>query len=83
MKKMITEHAALLRLNRKLAKDGQKVCRSRLKAKNDISGGTYGDLGRFYVINELLNTIEYQGIDLEAWLREAGALKEYESVDYS
>lgn len=76
MKKMITEHAAMLRLNRKLAKDGQKVCRSRF---SPTTGG-YGEMGRFYVIDEAGGVVTAQDIDLESWMREAGILKAHEAI---
>ena len=76
MKKVITEHAALLRLNRKLKKEQQKVCRSRF---SQVSGD-YGELGRFYVVDESIGAVIAKDIDLPQWMNEAGILKDYEEI---
>ncbi|MGU5527773.1 hypothetical protein [Aeromonas caviae] len=76
MKKMITEHAALLRLNRKLKKEQQKVCRSRFSPVT----GDYGELGRFYVVDESIGGVIAKDIDLPQWMIEVGILKDYEEI---
>lgn len=79
MKKVITEHAALLRLNRKLKKEQQKVCRSRF---SQVSGD-YGELGRFYVVDESIGAVSAKDIDLSQWMNKAGVLKHYEIIQPS
>ncbi|HHQ4630036.1 TPA: hypothetical protein ACSQ1O_001304 [Aeromonas hydrophila] len=76
MNKILTEHAALLRLNRKLKKDQQKVCRSRFSPVT----GCYGELGRFYVVDESIGAVIARDIDLSQWMKEAGVLKNYEAI---
>ena len=76
MKRMISEHAALLRLNRKLKKEQRKVCRSRFSQVR----GDYGELGRFYVVDESIGAVIARDIDLSQLMKEAGVLKNYEAI---
>lgn len=77
-KKMVSERAVLARLNRKLAKEQQKVCTT----KEDSRG--FGETGRYYVVDLNRNTIVIKGLHydgLERLAKEEGCLKEYEALE--
>ncbi|SDE10880.1 hypothetical protein [Paraburkholderia lycopersici] len=69
---LVTERAALQRVNRVLAREGSrmKVCRE--------SSPWFGNLGRYYVVNQY-NAIE-QHANLEGWARDLGVLKPFEKI---
>lgn len=72
MKTTVTEHALMLRVNRKLAADGQKLRRCREDQKD------FSELGRYYIVGE--HSVEAMHIDLEELAREVGALKPFEHL---
>lgn len=71
----VTSRALEARVRRKLASDGQKLCKAREGTR------AYQDLGRYYIVDIANNTVEASGIDdLEPMARELGLLGEYQSV---
>jgi hypothetical protein len=74
-KVLVTEHAALQRVNRALEREGSrmKVCRENSR--------WFNDMGRYYVVNQY-NAIE-QHADLEGWARDLGVLKPFEEISAS
>ncbi|MEY3758702.1 MAG: hypothetical protein RIR39_193 [Pseudomonadota bacterium] len=74
MLKNITERALIARINRKLAHKNQwlKKCR-----KDDK---WYGDLGDYYVVDVLIDTITAKHVILADFAKELGVLAEFEAV---
>lgn len=69
----ISENTLLKRINRRLAKDGEKVCTSR-------SASAWSDVGLHYVINDR-NAVVRCHVDLEQLGRELGVLRSNEGID--
>jgi hypothetical protein len=69
----VTVRALLQRVNRALDSDG-RVLKSSRGARAEEA------LGRFYVIDQRRNVIVDKAVDLEAFARKLGALKEYEHL---
>lgn len=74
-KVLVTERAALQRVNRALAREGarMKVCRENSRWFNEV--------GRYYVVSQF-NAIE-QHASLEGWARDLGVLKPFEEISAS
>lgn len=71
----ITERALIQRINRRLAKEGERLCASRPRER--------ANLGNYHTIDVNRNTVEaYHIDDLEAWAREhvPAALAEHEHL---
>lgn len=69
----VTTNAMIKRLNRVLARDYQKVCRSR-----EPRG--HPDFGEYYLLDTIRNIAIQTDVDVEALAREVGALKRYETL---
>ena len=70
----VTARALLQRINRKLAPDLEKVMACKQSSRS------YNDLGDYYALDQNRNAIIAQHIDLEAWGREMGVLKDWEKL---
>ena len=69
----VTERALVQRLNRRLAKDSQKLCASRSPAAES-------DLGKFYVVDTAGGSIAACLFDLDGLGRDLGALQPWEEL---
>lgn len=69
----ITGRALIARINRKLAREGQRLC---------ILRGNRGEssLGRFYAVDVMFNHVTAQHVDPEKWGLELGVLRHTENV---
>ena len=76
MKKPVTERALAQRINRKLAKDGQKLRKSR-------SGGELSNLGEYYIVDILKNVVTAWNVEIEVLGREINAFAEWEVLEDS
>jgi hypothetical protein len=72
MKKTVSEKTLMARINRKLKNESLRKTRSNCKWRDD--------LGDYYQVNTLLNTITAQRIDLNKFARKMGALAEFEEI---
>jgi|LakMenEpi03Aug12_release.lakeMendotaPanAssembly.Ray.scaffolds.fasta_scaffold185143_2 hypothetical protein len=75
LKVAVSERAVIARLKRVLAKDNQRLCKSR-----ENSPG-YNYLGDYYIVDNYRNTVEATQVCLEDLAREVGALKPYEMLE--
>jgi hypothetical protein len=72
---IVSEHALILRLNRKLA-------RENLRIRKTVAGTRARfDLGEFFVVDTEHNACSGKDIDLEAWGREYGVLAAGEKLE--
>ena len=69
----ITESAVVQRIRRKLRNTDYMLRKARGERQQV-------DCGRFYIINTNLNALLWHDVDLEAFARELGVLRVYESV---
>jgi hypothetical protein len=67
----VTERAIQRRINRVLAKQGQRLCRSR-------PGRAESDLGGYYIIDVYQNVVLATHVDLDQLARELGCMLETE-----
>jgi hypothetical protein len=65
----VGERALLQRLNRALAKDGQKICKSR-----------GSELGPYYTVDLARGAVVTKELDIIRFAREVGILREWEAV---
>jgi hypothetical protein len=72
MKVPVTEKALLARVNRQLSKENRKLVKSPKRVRGDDS--------EYMCICLSNNTIDSQGVFLDDWAREIGALKEWEEM---
>ena len=73
-RKPVSMRALLLRINRKLKKDGAVL--------KTLRGHRYeNDLGRYYTVNVVGNRIEATHVDPEPWGRKLGVLKAWEGLE--
>ncbi|WP_241618852.1 hypothetical protein [Rosenbergiella epipactidis] len=70
----MTEHAAMLRLKRFLSKEGKTIRRN----KANTEAAKNGD--RFYIVDEEKGQIIKTASTITAWMREYGAMEEWEYV---
>jgi hypothetical protein len=78
---MVSERALLQRINRKLDKDYQKVCKTRTYYERDGSGPYYEvSLGQYYLVDTHRNFMVQTHVDLEELGREVGVLSQIEQV---
>lgn len=75
MQKIVSERAMMARINRRLAKEGQKLCKTPPQSR------WFNDLGAFHIVNENQNVIEAQHVDLEELAKELGTLKPGEVLE--
>jgi hypothetical protein len=68
----ISERALIQRLNRKLRDADLTVKTTKGRAELD--------LGRHYVLNRQINSIEHKNINLEEYGRKHGVLRDYEHL---
>jgi hypothetical protein len=68
MTNAVSENALIGRINRKLAREGEKVRKCRESSR------WFYDVGRFYSTNIDRNMITATNVDLESWARELGVL---------
>ncbi len=68
----ITEAALIARINRRLAQDGQRLCRTRQGSRDE------SNVGQFYIVANDTNCVEASWCDLDALGREVGALRDNE-----
>jgi hypothetical protein len=69
----VSERALVARINRKLAQQGEKVCKSR-------TAWNYVSVGDYYVIDVNRNVTAGVAVDPESLAKELGVLKRYESL---
>jgi hypothetical protein len=75
----VTMRAVLQRLNRKLAKDDEKMVKAR-------GSRAIADLGEFYILRESyvggssLTYVAHKNVDPVSWARESGVLADWEKV---
>jgi hypothetical protein len=70
----VTERALLVRVNRKLTKEGQE----RLKAAKGKARETLGD---YYLLDLRRNEVKAPHVQLEPYARELGVLEPYEALN--
>lgn len=75
MKAPITERALFARVDRHLAKQGERLRRARAGSKS------FETLGQYYVVNQEKGTIQETKRDLESLAREYGLLAEWEELE--
>jgi hypothetical protein len=73
IKILVSERALIARINRKLAKDNQKLCHSR-------SAQTQSSVGEYYIIDAVRNGIIHQRVGPESLAKELGVLKPWEKA---
>lgn len=71
----VSERALLARINRKLAKDGEKLLRCKQSSR------AYAELGDYYIVDTGANVILSKNCDLECIGRESGVLAAWEKVE--
>jgi len=69
----VTRRAVIARINRAIH-DDDLVLRTARSARAKL------DVGDYFIVNSRLNAIAGKDVDLEAYAREVGALKAYETV---
>ena len=72
----VTRRAVIQRLNRKLAENDQKLCKTR-------GAKACQDLGDYYILDVRLNCVmdpNHTDASIEKLARELGVLKKYEEV---
>jgi len=74
MKIEVSDRALMARINRKLAKEGQKLKKTQPTSK------WASELGEFYIVDEKLNTIDATHVDLEKLASELSVLKAGERI---
>lgn len=74
MKAPVSHRALEARVKRALEKDGQTLKKCREDSR------WYNELGEHYTVDVELNCVNAKHVDLEAWARELGVLKDFESV---
>ena len=67
----VSTRALIARINRKLAHDNEKLCRSR-------SVQTQVSVGEYFIIDAMRNIIMHQHVGLESLGKELGVFKPYE-----
>lgn len=75
MKAKITERALFARIDRKLAKDGERLRRCRSDSR------AYAELGDYYIVNQSANTITAQHCTLEGLAKELDLLADWEELE--
>lgn len=75
MKRKITHSALHQRVNRKLAKVDEKLY------KTNPNRSEHQDLGEYYIVNTMNNSIVASHCDLKTVAKEIGALKEFEELE--
>ena len=73
-KKAVSERALLARINRKLAKDDQKL----LKCRADTRAHT--ELGDWYIVRQSTNSVEAVQVDLEQLAQELKCIRSFEAL---
>lgn len=71
----VTERALFARVDRKLAKEGQRLRRCKSDAK------AFPELGAFYIVDTTTNTIATKNCELEALAKEVGVLADWEELE--
>lgn len=74
MKRPVSEKALIARINRKLKHENESLKKTRPDSK------WINDLGDYYLVHTLLNTIEAQHINLDEFAREIGVLADFEKI---
>lgn len=74
-KAIVTERALFARIDRKLAKGGERLRRCKEDAR------AFSELGSLYIINVNSNTVTAKNCDLEKLGKEIGALEEWEELE--
>lgn len=70
----ISERALLKRINRKLAKEGEKLCRLPERSRS------FGDMGEYHLIEVHTNSVIATHVDVTKLAKEMQALGESETV---
>ena len=73
-KKAVSERALLARINRRLAKDDQKLLKCRAGTR------AHSDLGDWYIVGQSTNTVEAAHIVLEQLAQELKCIKSFEEL---
>lgn len=71
----VTERALFARVDRKLAKEGQRLRRCKTDAK------AFSELGTFYIVDTTTNTIAAKNCELETLAKEVGVLADWEELE--
>jgi len=74
-KAIVTERALFARIDRKLAKDGERLRRCKEDSR------AFSELGALYIVNVNSNTITAKSCDLEKLGREIGVLSDWEVLE--
>jgi hypothetical protein len=72
----VSEKALMARVNRKLAREGERILKSREGSR------LRGNVGEFYLLDVNRNTVTGTHMELEHVAKEVGALRDYEQVVY-
>lgn len=70
----VNERALFARVNRALAKNGERLCRARAGTR------AHSDVGRYYVIDLQSNSIAAKDCDLEALAKDMKLLADWEML---
>lgn len=70
----VSEKALMARVNRKLAKDGERILKSREGSR------LRGNVGDFYLLDVSRNTVLNTHIELGHFAKQRGILRDYETV---
>ena len=70
----ISERALLARINRRLAKDDQKLLKCRADTR------AYADLGDWYIVSQSTNAVEAAHVDLEQLAQELKCIRSFEAL---
>lgn len=73
-KVMLSERAVEARINRKLAQDNKKLCKSR---QNTMA---YNNMGRYYIVDTYNNTLIRSEVNLKNLALELGVMAQWETL---
>ena len=76
--RVVSERALAQRINRRLARDGERLCRQR-GLRGDMAGFRWPELGEYYITDDR-NCIVAQEVSVETIGRELGVLQPHERV---
>lgn len=74
---LVTERAVLARINRKLASDSKKVCKTR-----DV-GSALHDLGDYHVMEYYVGTVEETHVNLPEYAKDLGVMGGHEQIQWA
>jgi hypothetical protein len=70
---LLSERALIARINRKLIKEEETLCKTRGER-------WHSDLGYYYIVNIRFNSVTAAHLDIEKLGRELGLIRDYETL---